>query len=109
MNMPLRFELPEQKLTPDELPEPTKRDIQERNRKLGDICDAIRYSKMELTSMDDNAFELANHMHRILADGEDDKLGRLRDIHDEYVMRLATWILDDGGFYSNQLKRKLGL
>lgn len=80
----------------------------ERNLALGDICDAIRYSKMELTSMDDNAFELANHLHRILADDEDDKLGRLRDIHDEYVMRLATWILDDNGFYSNQLKRKLG-
>jgi phosphate uptake regulator len=81
----------------------------ERNRKLGDICDAIRFSKHDLTSMDDDAFELANQTFRILNDEEDDKEGRIRDLYDARVLKLAEWILDDKGYYSGQLKRKLGL
>jgi hypothetical protein len=81
----------------------------ERNLALGDICDAIRFSKHDLTSMDDDAFELANETFRILNDEEDDKEGRIRDLYDARVWKLAEWIRDDGGYYANQLKRKLGL
>jgi len=81
----------------------------ERNLALGDICDAIRFSKLDLTSMDDDAFELANETFRILNDEEDDKEGRIRDLYDARVWKLAEWVHDDGGYYANQLKRKLGL
>ena len=81
----------------------------ERNLALGEICDAIRFSKHDLTSMDDDAFELANETFRILNDCEDDVEGRIRDLYEARVWKLAEWILDDKGYYSGQLKRKLGL
>ena len=41
---------------------------------------------------DDETSALANEVHAILYDIEDDKLGRIKDLYDEKITRLAKWV-----------------
>lgn len=83
-------------------------DERERNLAIGDMCDAIRFSGQALSTMDDDSFELADMTFAILNDDEDDKEGRIRDLYDERVEKLAKWLLDEDSIYTRDIKKRIG-
>ena len=82
--------------------------IVERNRRIGEIMDAI--DEHVFSEVIDDAWEFADKVAAILCDRDDDKLGRINDLHYSTKMAFAEWLIDAGNTtVTIPLKRKLGI
>jgi hypothetical protein len=88
---------------------PLERHIEQgRNLFIGEIMDAMREHK--LSEFHDDVWEFADEVAAILCDAEDDKLGRLNDLHYATCMKVAEWIADNPkGMYERMALKKLGM
>lgn len=52
----------------------------------------LTFNALPLSDYFDETSGLADKVHVILYDIEDDKLGRIKDLYDEEITRLAKWV-----------------
>ena len=80
----------------------------ERSLLIGEIMDAI--DEHLFSEVIDDAWEFADKVVAILKDRDDDKMGRINDLHYSTKMKFAEWLIDAGNStVTIPLKRKLGL
>jgi hypothetical protein len=83
-------------------------DIKTHTLAVGEIMDAI--DEQLFSEIIDDSWEFADQVVAILKDREDDKLGRINDLHYAYKEQFAEWLLGAGNTsVTIPLKRKLGL
>ena len=76
---------------------------------LGEVMDAIDEHLFSEIIMDDT-YEFANKAVAILNDRDDDKLGRINDLHYETKRNFAEWLIDaPNSTVTIPLKKKLGV
>ena len=88
---------------------PLERHIElKRNLFIGEIMDAMREHR--LSEFHNESWEFADEAAAILCDDEDDKEGRLNDLHFRTCMKVAEWIADNPkGMYERMALKKLGM
>jgi hypothetical protein len=52
----------------------------------------LTFNALPLSDYFDETQMLADKVHAILYDHEDDKIGRIKDLYDEEITRLAKWV-----------------
>jgi hypothetical protein len=52
----------------------------------------LTFNALPLSDYFDETSVLADKVHAILYDIEDDKIGRIKDLYDEEITRLAKWV-----------------
>ena len=52
----------------------------------------LTFNALPLSDYFDETSALADKVHAILYDIEDDKIGRIKDLYDEEITRLAKWV-----------------
>jgi len=89
----------------NELADKVERD---RNLFIGEIMDAMREHR--LSEFHDESWEFADEAAAILCDNEDDKEGRLNDLHFRTCMKVAVWIAENPkDMYERMALKKLGM
>ncbi len=79
-----------------------------RQRRIDYVVYALRTTKYPLSDFIDDEYEFADQVHLILCDADDDKLGRIHDLHGDLLEKFAEYVVDNwDNFTTFAYKKKL--
>lgn len=86
-------------------------DYKHRQCQIADVADEIKRNWIKWQEIVDGDCEFGARVAAILADRDDDKLGRIADLQYQYMQRAAVHAVDSGIWYGQigDLKRVAGL